>query len=96
MAKSNSAAALLRDLRERQGYSLRSAAAEIGVAPSQLSRMERGERPVTDDTAQRLSNYYRVPTEVIQLAQGQLPADIVAILREHPEELARLRETHAR
>ncbi len=95
MVNGDSAASLLRDLRRRQGHTLRSAAAELGVAPSQLSRMERGERAVGEAAALRLSEYYDVPAEVISLAQGQLPPDIVSILREHPEELERLRSKYS-
>lgn len=94
MTKPETAASLLRDLRRRQGDSLRAAASEIGVAPSQLSRMERGERAVGDAVVRRLSEYYQVPSEVIALAHGQLPDDVVAILREHPEEITRLRELY--
>lgn len=94
MTGGDTAASLLRDLRRRQGHTLRSAAAELGIAPSQLSRMERGQRSVGEDTASRLSAYYEVPAEVIDLARGQAPADIVRILRAHPEEIDRLRETY--
>lgn len=94
MSKQESAASLLRDLRRRQGHSLRSAAAELGMAPSQLSRMERGQRAVGDGTAQRLSDYYQVPAEIINLARGQAPADVVAILQAHPEEITRLRQKY--
>jgi hypothetical protein len=57
--------------------------------------MERGERPVGADAAQRLSQYYDVPAEIIVLANGQLPEDVVAILRDHPDEILRLREKYA-
>ncbi|GAA1059125.1 hypothetical protein GCM10009573_05510 [Agromyces bracchium] len=73
---------------------MRAAASEIGVTPSQLSRMERGERTVGEGTVSRLSAYYQVPAEVINLSQGQVPEDVVSILREHPEELARLRNKY--
>ncbi|MDS0200240.1 helix-turn-helix domain-containing protein [Microbacterium imperiale] len=91
MGEAVSAAAALREIRRRQGLSLRSAAAELGIAPSHLSRIERGERSVADSTAQRMSNYYSVSAEVIDLVRGQIPADVIAILREHPEELDHLR-----
>lgn len=94
MEKSDSAASLLRGLRERQGHTLRSAASELGLAPSQLSRMERGQRPIAEGNAQRLSDYYGVSAEIINLAQGQIPADIIAILREHPAEITHLREKY--
>lgn len=94
MSKSESAASLLRDLRRKQGHTLRSAAAELGIAPSQLSRMERGQRSIGADAVERMSAYYRVPAEVIDLARGAAPADIVAILQAHPEEMASLREKY--
>lgn len=94
MSKGETAASLLRDLRRRQGHTLRSAAAELGIAPSQLSRMERGQRSVGEGAAGRLSAYYEVPAEVIDLARGQAPADIVKILQAHPEEIKRLREMY--
>ena len=94
MDQGESAASLLRELRRREGHTLRSAASELGVAPSQLSRMERGERPVGEHTAQRLSEYYDIPAEIIILANGQVPPDVVAILRDHPDEILRLREKY--
>jgi transcriptional regulator with XRE-family HTH domain len=94
MNKGESAASLLRELRRQNGHTLRSAAQEIGVAPSQLSRMERGERTVGEVTVRRLSDYYNVPAEVISLAQGQIPLDIIEILRKHPAEMARLRQMY--
>lgn len=95
MGKGETAASLLRDLRRRQGQTLRTAAADLGIAPSQLSRMERGQRSVGEDTAIRLSSYYDVPAEIIDLARGQAPADIVRILQAHPEEVVRLRELYS-
>lgn len=56
--------------------------------------MERGERAVGDAVVRRLSEYYQIPPEVIALSQGQLPDDVVAILRNHPEEIARLRDLY--
>ena len=91
MSTKQSAASLLRDLRRERGRSLRSAAADIGVAPSQLSRIERGQRGLPPEMTDRLSHYYGVPAEVIALAQGDIPMDVVRILQAHPEEIERLR-----
>lgn len=91
MAETHSAANLLRALRRQQGRSLRSAAADIGVAASQLSRLERGQRGLTVGMPEKLASYYGVPAEIIALAQGEVPGDIVSILQLHPEELDRLR-----
>lgn len=94
MASTPSTANLLRDLRRQQGRSLRSAAADIGVAPSQLSRLERGQRGIGPEVSERLSSYYGVPADIICLAQGDVPADIVQIFRAHPEEIEHLRRRY--
>lgn len=91
MEQGESVASLLRELRHRKGHTLRFAATELGVAPSQLSRMERGERPVGAEAAQQLARYYSVSLEEIVVAHGQLPEDIVQILQSHPAEISRLR-----
>lgn len=96
MSKSPTTMSLLRQLRKQQGASLRSAAAEIGIAPSQLSRLERGQRGLAHDVTERLSAYYGVPADVIAITNGEIPADVIHILREHPEEMARLRAQYGR
>jgi len=94
MAPSENAASILRSLRREQGRSLRAAAADVGVAPSQLSRIERGQRGVGAALFEKLSAYYGVPAEIISLAQGGVPEDIVRIFQAHPEALDRLRELY--
>lgn len=94
MPPSENAASILRSLRREQGRSLRTAAADIGVAPSQLSRLERGQRGLGAEMSEKLSTYYGVPAEIISLAQGDVPADILGILQAHPEALDRLRELY--
>lgn len=91
MAGRQTAAGLLRELRRTQSRSLRTTAADLGLAPSYLSRLERGERGCSAELSQRLADYYGVPHELIELAEGRVPADITAILAKHPEELVRLR-----
>lgn len=85
---------LLRDLRRKQGMSLRTAAADIGIAPSQLSRLERGQRGLAPDVSARLSSYYGVPADVLAISHGEVPEDIVRILQSHPDEIERLRERY--
>ena len=89
------AASLLRELRQAQGRSLRKAAADIGLAPSQLSRLERGERRPAGEVVERLASYYSVPSELLHLAEGVIPNDVVRILQAHPDELSRLRKLYS-
>jgi transcriptional regulator with XRE-family HTH domain len=94
VASNENAANLLRSLRRQQGRSLRSAAADIGVAPSQLSRLERGQRGLGEDMSGKLATYYGVPSEIIALSNGQIPQDIMGILQAHPELIDKIRSEY--
>lgn len=95
MAIDRSAASVLREIRQHRGRSLRAAAADVGVAPSYLSRLERGERTLGPELGGRIAAYYGLDPDAVELAEGRLPADIVAILQEHPALLAELRERYS-
>jgi transcriptional regulator with XRE-family HTH domain len=82
---------LLRELRQEQGASLRDAARALGVDPSYLSRLERGHKPASSSVLSRASTLYNVAEEVLALAEGRVPADIVEILQSHPDLIPELR-----
>ncbi|HXN62940.1 MAG TPA: helix-turn-helix transcriptional regulator [Acidimicrobiales bacterium] len=94
MSKTPASANLLRKLREESGQSLRQAASELGVAASHLSRLERGEKSPSEALSEKVAGYYGVDGDLIQLNDGRVPADILEILRTHPELLAELRQRH--
>jgi transcriptional regulator with XRE-family HTH domain len=85
---------LLRELREERGSSLRGAAKDLGVDPSYLSRLERGEKPASPQLLRRAAEYYEVPEEDLALAEGKLPADVVDILVTHPDLIERIRSEY--
>lgn len=70
-------------------------AEDLGVAPSQLSRIERGQRGLADGLPERMAEYYGVSSDIISLADGRVPDDVLRILAEHPDELERLRAKYA-
>jgi transcriptional regulator with XRE-family HTH domain len=82
---------LLRELRERDGRSLRAAAKDLDVSPAYLSRVERGHKRASSAMLGRASSYYEVPAELLALSHGEVPRDIVTILQNHPELLEELR-----
>jgi transcriptional regulator with XRE-family HTH domain len=90
------AAHVLRELRKGQGRSLRVAAGDLGLAPSHLSRIERGQRGMGVELGERVANYYGVSSEMISLSEGRLPQDLAEILLSHPEEIDRLRAQFGR
>lgn len=68
---------------------MRTAAADLGVAPSHLSRLERGEKGGSSALAHRAAAYYGI--DAAQLDPPAVPADITRILQAHPEALDELR-----
>jgi transcriptional regulator with XRE-family HTH domain len=87
-------AELLREVRESKGVSLRGAARDLGVDASYLSRVERGDKNASPSVLDRAARYYELPRERFELANGALPADIVEILRAHPELVGELRKNY--
>ncbi len=85
---------LLRSLREARGQSLRGAARELDVDPGYLSRIERGEKRSSLDLQLKAARYYQVPEDQVLLAAGDLPADVIEILKRHPEALDELRRRY--
>jgi transcriptional regulator with XRE-family HTH domain len=83
------AASVLRQLRQERGASLRSAATDLGIAPSHLSRLERGQKGASSEVAKRAADYYGV--DPADLAPQALPADVLRILSDHPEAIEELR-----
>ena len=75
---------------------MRVVAEDLGVAPSQLSRIERGQRGLADGLPERFAEYYGVSSDIIALAEGRVPADVLMILTDHPGELEYLRAKYPR
>jgi transcriptional regulator with XRE-family HTH domain len=94
MPSNRPVAQLLRELRQQHGTSLRDAAHELGVAPSHLSRLERGYKSPSGALRDRAASYYGIASDVVSLADGVVPEDIKAILMRHPEVLSELRERY--
>jgi transcriptional regulator with XRE-family HTH domain len=85
---------VLRELRERQGVSLRQAARELGVDAAHLSRIERGRKRPSDALARRAATYYAVDASAFSPPKTDLPADVVDILRSNPDIVEELRERY--
>jgi transcriptional regulator with XRE-family HTH domain len=86
---------LLRELRENKGKSLRSTASELGVNPSYLSRLETGRKAPSPAFLNKVARLYAVPQEMLDLAEGRLPQDIVEIFQENPTLLDEFRQRYA-
>ena len=85
---------ILRELRRRQGQSLRTAARDLGVDPAYLSRVERGSQPLSSELRSRAAVYYDSDPRSLAFAEGELPPDVLRILAEHPELIDELRSRY--
>lgn len=92
MEETTSVAAVLRRLRAERGKSVREVARDVGVTPSYLSRVERGEKSLSPQVRGRLSDYYA--DESIDLAAGTVPSDVLEILRSRPELIEAIRKDY--
>jgi len=62
------------------GLSLTDLAREVEISKSQLSMIEGGQRPPTDDQFEALSRALDIPSDVLRVAAGRLPPDVVSVL----------------
>lgn len=67
---------LIKRRREALGWSLQDLADRAGVSKSYLSRIESGERSLTDEQAAVLGGVLGAPAELLLLESGRLPADV--------------------
>ena len=70
------AAGLIKRRREAMGLSQQDLADAVGLSKSYLSRIESGERGLTDDQAGSLGIALGAPAELLLLESGRLPADV--------------------
>jgi hypothetical protein len=64
------------------------------VDPSYLSRIEGGTRSVSEELEPRITEYYGLDPDLLELAAGRVPADVMDIIRRHPGILTELRESY--
>lgn len=77
--------------REDPGFSVRRVAARIGVEPSYLSKVERGEvAPPSEATIVRLAEALREDPDVLLALAGKVSSQLQSIIRQRPRLFADL------
>ena len=81
--------AYIRALREKKEISLRRFAEDVGISPTYLSKVERGEfPPPAEDKIQAIAEALgENPDQLLALA-GKVASDLPEIIRQHPREMA--------
>ena len=83
----------LRHLRSRQGIGLKKLAPELGVTYGYLSKLENELISPSPAFALKVANYFGEDPDVMLLAAGRVPRNILRILQDQPEDaIAFLRE----
>lgn len=89
-AKAKSFGAHLRELREQRRkvnrrYSVRQTAERIGVEPTHLSKIERGEiYPPTEDTVRRLAADLGEDADLLLARAGLVASDVLEVIAKRP------------
>jgi HTH-type transcriptional regulator, competence development regulator len=86
----------VRELREKKrgedrSFSLRQVAARVGIEPTYLSKLERGELPPpSEETARKLAREIGEDTDVLLALAGKVSSDLQDVIRRRPKVFAEL------
>lgn len=75
----------LRAEREARQLSVRRVAGDLGVSPSYLSKVERGEETPSEGFIGQIARYYGLNEDVLLAMVGKVSARLQAIILKHPE-----------
>jgi GTP cyclohydrolase I len=73
----------LRQLRTARGFSQQALADQLGVSPAHLSRVESGDKRLSEDGLRRVSALLGVSPVETALRAGVLPTDVAGLLNRH-------------
>jgi HTH-type transcriptional regulator, competence development regulator len=76
---------LLRTLRRKTGISIKKLAPQLGVNYSYLSRLENHDVGPSEEFIRKVADYFGYNNDLLLLSAGKVPADVLQILRTHPE-----------
>ena len=72
-------------------YSIRRVAQRMGIQPSYLSKVERGEvAPPSEETTRKLARQLSLDTDVLLALAGKVSSDLQDVIRKRPALLAEL------
>ena len=77
---------LLRSMRRESGVSIKRLAPALGVTYSYVSKLEHGATLPSEKLVYKTAKYFSQNPNELLLAAGKIPADILKILQEHPED----------
>lgn len=87
---------LIRKRRSREGYTLRGFAKMVGISPTYLSKIERGDYPPPGEKKiVRIAETLVIDSDLLLAMAGKVATDLQDIIRNNPVAIAKLlREKH--
>ena len=80
---------LLKDLRTKNGASIKKLAAEVGLNYTYISKLENAKVKPSPEVINRFSHYFNYNEDELMIAAGKIPKDIEEILKGNPKEAIR-------
>jgi len=76
---------------ESGAFSVRQLAGRVGIEPSYLSKIERGEQPPPgEETIRRIATELGEDPDALLALAGKVSSDLLRIIREHPTQVGEL------
>jgi len=85
---------LLRQLRLTSGLGIKRLAPELGVNYTYLSKLENNQISPSAQLVSRVAEYFGYDRNQLLLSAGKVPAEILEILRENPDDAIELLRKH--
>ena len=77
---------ILRKLRDENRTGIKRLAPELGVSYTYLSKLENEVTAPSEEFVARVAKYFKYDKDLLLLAAGKVPHEILDILRENPDE----------
>jgi transcriptional regulator with XRE-family HTH domain len=85
---------ILRDLRTKAGLGIKKLGPELDVTYTYISKLENNELRPSEEFIRRVAKYFGYDHDRLLLAAGKVPAEVLEILRENPQEAIEFLREH--
>jgi transcriptional regulator with XRE-family HTH domain len=83
-------------MRAKRGLGIKKLAPELGVTYSYLSKLENDEANPSEEMVGKVARYFNYDPNALLLTAGKIPAEILKILQDNPEEALSFLRSHFR
>ena len=84
--KKHSFGKILKDLRKREGLSIKKLGSELAINYSYISKLENNKSIPSNEFIERVADHFGYDPEELLIRAGKIPEDILSILSNNPVE----------